>query len=225
MKEVEKTLSEKNINFFLITGLPDKKIPEFVEKHKVGILITDFSPLRISKEWKKEIVQRIGIPFYEVDAHNIIPCWIASSKQEYGAYTLRPKIHRALPEFLENYPKLKRHPVTWKRNKVKTDWKRSMMTLKIDKTVLPVDWLKAGEKFAQKALLNFVKNKLPLYDKERNDPNRDAQSNLSPYIHFGQISAQRIALEVIKSSIEPPHKLARKALDAKIFFNRTSKLR
>ena len=29
----------------------------------------------------------------------------------------------------------------------------------------------------------------------RNDPNKDAQSNLSPYLHFGQISAQRIALE------------------------------
>ena len=32
----------------------------------------------------------------------------------------------------------------------------------------------------------------------RNDPTKDGQSNLSPYLHFGQISAQRIALDTEK---------------------------
>ncbi|GJQ59412.1 MAG: deoxyribodipyrimidine photo-lyase [Candidatus Scalindua sp.] len=200
LKEVEKTLAEKNIPFFLLTGLPNKKIPEFVKKHKVSALVTDFSPLRIKKEWKREVAQRIDIPFYEVDAHNIVPCWTASPKQEYGAYSFRPKIHRTLPEFLENYPRLKRHPITWKGEKEKTDWGKSMLTLKIDQTVPPVDCLKPGEKRAQKILRDFLRNKLLFYDKDRNDPTKDAQSNLSPYIHFGQISAQRIALEVLKSS-------------------------
>ncbi len=30
----------------------------------------------------------------------------------------------------------------------------------------------------------------------------DGQSNLSPYLHFGQISAQRVALEVSKASVD-----------------------
>ena len=34
---------------------------------------------------------------------------------------------------------------------------------------------------------------------DRNNPNLDGQSNLSPYLHFGQIAASRVALEVIKS--------------------------
>jgi deoxyribodipyrimidine photo-lyase len=38
----------------------------------------------------------------------------------------------------------------------------------------------------------------------RNNPTRDAQSNLSPYLHFGQISAQRVALEVLKYLSLPP---------------------
>ena len=42
----------------------------------------------------------IRIPVYEVDAHNIIPCWEASLKEEYGAYTLRPKIQKQLNHFL-----------------------------------------------------------------------------------------------------------------------------
>lgn len=37
------------------------------------------------------------------------------------------------------------------------------------------------------------------YDKDRNDPGLDGQSSLSAYLHFGQISAQRVAKEVKKS--------------------------
>jgi deoxyribodipyrimidine photo-lyase len=40
---------------------------------------------------------------------------------------------------------------------------------------------------------------LSRYGAQRNDPTLDAQSHLSPYIHFGQLSAQRIALEVFKA--------------------------
>jgi deoxyribodipyrimidine photo-lyase len=39
---------------------------------------------------------------------------------------------------------------------------------------------------------------LEFYDERRNDPGANAQSGLSPYLHFGQISAQRVALEAEK---------------------------
>ena len=47
-----------------------------------------------------QVAKKIDIPFDEVDAHNVIPCWIASDKREYGARTIRSKIHKKLPEFL-----------------------------------------------------------------------------------------------------------------------------
>lgn len=47
-----------------------------------------------------QIAKGIDIPFHEVDAHNVIPCWIASDKREYGARTIRSKIHKKLAEFL-----------------------------------------------------------------------------------------------------------------------------
>ena len=43
----------------------------------------------------------MNVPFHEVDAHNVVPCWEASDKREYGARTIRPKIHKHLPEFLQ----------------------------------------------------------------------------------------------------------------------------
>eukprot|EP01047_Picozoa_sp_COSAG01_P046596 COSAG01_NODE_4389_length_5071_cov_139.047246_9_plen_79_part_00 len=42
----------------------------------------------------------------EVDAHNVVPCWVASDKKEYGARTIRNKINSRLPEFLTDFPEL-----------------------------------------------------------------------------------------------------------------------
>lgn len=46
----------------------------------------------------------------QVDAHNIVPCWVASPKQEYSARTIRGKIHAQLPEFLTEFPPVICHP-------------------------------------------------------------------------------------------------------------------
>ena len=47
---------------------------------------------------------------HQVDAHNVVPCWVASDKQEYGARTIRRKITDRLPEYLTEFPAVVRHP-------------------------------------------------------------------------------------------------------------------
>lgn len=195
LQEVEHDLARRIIPLILLTGQPEETIPQFIRKYRIAVLIKDFDPLRIKKEWSDVVAERINVPVYEVDAHNIIPCWIASPKQEFGAYTLRPKIHRLLPEFLDEYPPLKKHPFSWKEKFTKTDWAESQKTLVADFSP-QINWIGSGEKAASKSLKHFIENKLSPYEGSRNDPTADGQSNLSPYIHFGQISAQRIALEV-----------------------------
>ena len=48
-----------------------------------------------------QVSEKIDIPMHEVDAHNVVPVWEASDKRETGARTIRPKIHKKLPEFLQ----------------------------------------------------------------------------------------------------------------------------
>ena len=199
LQDVEKNLKKKNIPFFLLTGLPEIEIPKFVNRYKTGTIVADFSPLHINRGWKESVMKNIDIPFYEVDAHNIVPCWTASSKQEYSARTLRPRLHRLLPEFLNDFPSLKKHPYNWEEKIGIIEWGKSLKTLDIDFTIKEVDWIQPGEKAAYRTMEEFLKDKLSLYDKQRNDPVRDGQSSLSPYLHFGQISPQRIALEAFKS--------------------------
>jgi deoxyribodipyrimidine photo-lyase len=202
LQEVEKNLNKKNIPFFLLTGFPEVEIPKFINGYEIGTIVADFSPLRINKGWKESVMKNIDIPFYEVDAHNIIPCWTSSLKQEYGARTLRPKLQRLLPEYLEDFPSLKKHPYHWKEKISIIDWRKSLKTLDVDLTIQEVDWIKPGEKAAYQSVQKFIKNRFALYDKQRNDPARDGQSNISPYLHFGHISPQRVALEAFKISAD-----------------------
>jgi len=206
LREVENRLAELNIPFFLLIGSPEQELPTFLAKHQISGLVTDVDPLRIKQQWKKEVAALVNSIIYEVDARNIVPCWEASNKKEYAAYTLRPKIHRALPEFLKDFPPAQKHPFSWPKKVKGTNWDEAEISLKIDRSVPEVEWLLPGEKAAAATLDRFLTKKLSAYASRRNDPTEDGVSNLSPYLHFGQISAQRVALEVQKKKVNKESK-------------------
>lgn len=190
LKEVDKNLNKLGIEFILLKGKePSKEILNYVSKNKVSAVITDFDPLKIKQEWKQEVLKEIKVPFYEVDAHNIIPVWTTSQKQEFAAYTIRPKVNYLLGSYITNFSKIKRR----EEKKSNIDWKKIILKKNTYS-------FKPGEKEGKKTLNIFIDEKLNEYSRFRNDPSKDFQSNLSPYLHFGQISSQRIALEVMKSN-------------------------
>jgi len=180
-------------------------IPDFINKSNFTSVVMDFDPLNIKQKWQREVLSKIDIPAFEVDANNIVPCWSASDKQEYAAYTIRKKIHRNLPEFLTPFPALKSQQSTQQYD---NNWDKIQKSLNIDQTVKPVKWLTPGEVGAKEQMSEFISEKLHFYGNDRNDPNKDATSDLSPYLHFGQISAQRVALEVENCDAEPENKEA-----------------
>ena len=172
LQEIEKALHQKKIPFYCFVGNPEKKIPQWIKHTKASCLISDFDPLRIKRRWKNEIIKAIEIPFLEVDAHNIVPCWSASPQQEFGAYTLRPKIHRLLDEFLEEIPQVKKHPFPGEEKNPHIDWTAILKNLKTDSAIREVDWLIPGEKAAWRLFQDFLQTKLALYSITRNNPNR-----------------------------------------------------
>lgn len=193
LQEVESELEKLNIPFHLLLGNPGKEISLFCESKNAACIISDFNPLKIVRNWKKEVIENISIPFFTVDAHNIVPAWEASNKLEFGAYTIRPKIKKKLDEFMDEFPKLTKQTIIGKDCE-KTDWEKARKSLKVNFGVQKIDWLIPGELEANKTLDLFFSKKLNDYNDKRNDPNFSVLSNLSPYLHFGQISAQKIAL-------------------------------
>ncbi len=203
LEYVEHSLERYRIPFFFLTGRPEDELASFLTRHRAGALVADFSPLRIHRDVTAAVLNRLSIPVYEVDAHNVVPCWLASDKREYSAGTFRPKIHRALPTFLHGFPKLARCPIPWKGQVKRTPWSLVRKGLPVDTTVPPVEWLTPGEQGAAETLRCFIEQRLHGYATHRNNPTKSMQSNLSPYLHFGQISPQRVVLEVMKNQEHP----------------------
>ena len=208
LKETAASLKKQNIPFFLLQGEPRETLPDFLRHCRAGALVTDFDPLRIKRQWKNQVLEQLQIPLMEVDAHNIVPCWLASSKQEFGAYTLRPKIHRLLPDFLTDLPSLQSHPFSWPKPVPAINWGGALAGVAADPGVPAVSWCRPGEDAAREALRFFIQQRLPRYHLDRNDPNLAGQSDLSPYLHFGQIAAQQVAREVQQAEAPPEAKKA-----------------
>jgi deoxyribodipyrimidine photo-lyase len=205
-QEIEEDLKNKNIPYIVLNGTPEKILPEFISKNKVGMLITDFDPLKIKIAWRKSIDNSINIPFHEVDAHNIVPCRFASDKKEFSARTIRPKIVSKLMDFLAEYPDISEIKFGKENLKLFRNNNRNISLDEYQVSPSEVSWLVPGEKAANETLQYFLENKINDYADKRNQPAYDVLSNLSPYLHFGQISAQRIALETKKAHADQKSK-------------------
>ena len=190
-------LEKYKIPFHIRRGDAISSIKKYISKANTGYLITDFSPLRVYKNRVAKLVSEINIPFEIVDAHNIVPTWTVSEKQEFAAHTLRRKIHLLLDEFMHPIPKIIPHPFLDKKNEYE-QFKPNVIlkNLRIDNSVQEISWLKPGEQNGIKVLQSFIRDRFDISGELRNNPTKNNLSNLSPYIHFGQISAQYIANEI-----------------------------
>jgi deoxyribodipyrimidine photo-lyase len=180
LEELSQRLAKLNISFFLLTGEPDKILTRFIKTHMASTLITDFDPLRTKKQWKEEMARKIEIPFYEVDAHNIVPCTFASLKREYGAYTIRNKISNSLPFFLDTFPKLQKHPFPLTKDLPRIEWEKLSASLKINNSIGNFDWITPGEAEAQKRLTHLSKKSSPSTTREGMTPQKKCNRTSRP---------------------------------------------
>lgn len=203
--EVENKLRSKFIDFVVLYGNPKESIYKFIKENKKCILlITDFSPLKLANIWNNEILEKLNkieIPFHVVDAHNIVPVWSVSNKAEYAAVHFRKKIMKKIDEFFYNddLKKLVYKNKTNQLNYKKTDWNTiwDKLNFSENEKIGKKEW-KGGSSQAKKTLKIFIENKFNKYAEYRNNPNKNYCTNLSPYLHFGNICSQYIISKIIK---------------------------
>lgn len=184
-------------------------LADWVRQHEINVVICDFNPLRVPLEWVERVLNQLpdDVLFAQVDAHNIVPCWSASPKQETSARTFRKKVNDRLHEFLTEFPPVEHHPHSAEFASEIVDWDAMLVSRDADPTVGPVSWAEASYENALCVLAEFS-NKVPLYHKLRNKPTENVVSNLSPWLHFGQISAQRVALYIKSLEFSYPEGVA-----------------
>ncbi|MCU0105613.1 deoxyribodipyrimidine photo-lyase [Acholeplasma vituli] len=166
-------------------------------------LIFDQAYLKYPLKWRYDIVQSIQdkqlpITVEMVDTDLIVPVRIASNKVEYGAYTLRPKLHKLMDIFID-FKKLS-ILINQSQLSITSDFDFNnievlLNCLNIDDSVKPFEGFIGGYLEAMKRLNDFITNKIAYYP-ESSDPSTEYTSLLSPYLHFGQISSLEIVMHL-----------------------------
>ncbi|MDC7225482.1 MAG: deoxyribodipyrimidine photo-lyase, partial [Spirochaetales bacterium] len=210
LRETEVHAEALGIKFSVLTGpCAHTSVADYAHAINAAAVVCDFNPMREGLEENLKLANALSKRVVEVDSRNIAPCRFISDKQEYGAFTIRKKIEKVLPLFLTPIPPVR-------------DFLKSTRT--VDTGIKPVDWDKiikeyrpsngssavegfvSGSRRGLEILDEFISERLFSYADSRNDPNLNAQSGLSPYLHFGQISAQSAALAAARSFGDAPLK-------------------
>lgn len=189
-------------------GDPVDVVPTFFQD--AAAVVFDVGYTRLQREWRKQLYRTISTDYphtslYSAESDLIVPIREASDKTEYGAYTLRPKLHRKLPDYMVEpvLPALiNKQVLAIHSDFAVADWPKILASLPIDQTILPVASTPGGRTAARHRLEIFLAAKLARYP-EANDPSLDLGSQLSPYLHFGQIAALEIliAMQAIRNDI------------------------
>jgi deoxyribodipyrimidine photo-lyase len=197
LRQVQMNLTRLGIRFVLRIGSPDAVAIELARR--ADTVITDAGHLRIQRQWRNAVAVTIDCPLIEVETNLIVPVLTAADKEMYSAGVFRPRIHRCLPQFLAPLKSGKPH-LSSTNLKIPSesldDINAVLRKINIDRSVGPSPLYSGGEDEAQRRLNHFISHKLDKYKDGHNDPTLDFQSDLSPYLHFGQISPLQIALLV-----------------------------
>jgi deoxyribodipyrimidine photo-lyase len=202
--EVDRNVVSLQIPFMMLLGEPEEKLSAAFAHLLPDAVYFDFNPLRGPRKLQAKLAKEANAPMYVVDTHNIVPVWVASDKQEVGAYSLRPKLHKLLSSYLQPTEEIVPHPYAWPGTIIPmADLSEQIKTLvsAIPRNGITYSFA-SGESAASQHLGEFISEKLERYAVDRNDPSSGAQSGLSPYLHFGQISSLQVALRLQEVAIE-----------------------
>ncbi len=202
---IEEDLAKRNISF-VMRRAPHESHERFLHDAEAAFVVGDENPMNVPEGWRRELTKKIKIPFWTVDADVVIPSKLIE-KAQYGAYTIRPRLYKALPEYLVPYENPHAH-VAWKRPKgFHADSLTDDMTKgwkDFDRSVGPVDSFHGGTHAGLKRLHLFTSKLLTGYETNRNKPELDGTSAMSPYLHYGHVGPQTIALAVAKAAEQNP---------------------
>ncbi|HTS03981.1 MAG TPA: deoxyribodipyrimidine photo-lyase [Candidatus Eisenbacteria bacterium] len=199
ISDIAAEFAKRNIGFVL-RRFPAHSLLKFCDEVKAALVVGDENPMREAESWRRTAAKKLRVPLWTVDADVIVPSKLLE-KAQYAAHIIRPRLQR----FLKNYLVPSKNPrarVPWKPPPGLTSLRPEIDITegwKVDRTVSPVSDWRGGSREGYRLLKAFVEKKLRGYSTQRNKPEIDHTSHLSPYLHFGHISPIVVALAVQNS--------------------------
>lgn len=186
---------------------------------KAAVVITDDFPCYFLPRMVQALGQRIDVLLECVDSNGIFPMR-ATDQVFTTAHAFRRFLQKNVKPYLSEFPVADplAGPILWMEipGHIARKWSpatpgllnrdtSALAQLPIDQTVQPAAF-RGGLKAAQEAVARFFKSRLPRYADDRNNPEQEAASGLSPYLHFGHVSAHEVFSRLAaKESWKPEH--------------------
>jgi deoxyribodipyrimidine photo-lyase len=173
---------------------------------QAAVVVTDDYPTFFIPAMLAAAGSRVQVRLEAVDSNGLHPIH-ATAKTYPTAYSFRRYLQKSLPAHLDTVPaadpvsKLEGLPAPVLSESMLRRWpdaSRWLTSLGLDLTELPIDHsvepaeIRGGARAARARLDSFLGHKLARYDEDRNQPDEEAASGLSPYLHFGHISTHEI---------------------------------
>ena len=201
LKETKASLEDMGIPMVVKIGDPVTHVAAF--SRDAGCLVMDEGYVRIQRTWRAAVLDALKdadhLSVDVVDTDLIVPVRHASDKQEYGAYTIRPKIRRLYRDFIDHdgTPAYEGPWTEMPSDADLLDTDALLSKLSLDRSVPRSPMYFGGAQEAEKHLTSFIRTKADRYD-QSNDPSLDLTSKMSMYLHFGQIAA----LDILNAMFE-----------------------
>ncbi|UCH35952.1 MAG: deoxyribodipyrimidine photolyase [Armatimonadota bacterium] len=177
------------------------------------VVVTDDFPCFFLPRMVGTAAGRLLVRAEQVDSNGLLPLR-AADRVFTTAYSFRRFLHKHIAPHLSAFPAadplagVKLPRLRALPGDITRRWpKASPQLLRGDATALaalPVDHAvgvtetRGGSAAAAITLKRFVRQRLPDYADARNEPEREVTSDLSPYLHFGHISAHEVFAAVTK---------------------------
>lgn len=200
LRETQAALAGQGVQMIVRHESPEAGVLE--PAGEAALVVTDRGYTRIQKAWRAESAKKLACPLVQVEGDVVVPVEQVSGKEEYAAATIRKKIHRQLGRYLTplKESRIRKDSLGLRFDGFDIDdVEQALERLDIDRSVGPVEGFRGGFSEAKQHLKRFIKERLEGYHVRRNDPTEEGTSNLSAYLHFGQISPVFVALEVYKA--------------------------
>jgi len=179
---------------------------------KAAMVVCDCGYMRHQKAWRQKVAEEAACSVVQVESDVVVPLAEVSLKSEYAARTIRPKIKWHLDEYLRPLRSLRLKSASLGldiKGRSLDDREALLGALDLDETVPPVSRIfPGGTQHAKRKFSLFLKKRLRSYDANSNQPQTDDISQMSPYLHFGQISPLYLALQARKAQGRNPEAVA-----------------
>lgn len=200
LRETQKALAKRRVRLVVRFGAPAMVAQNL--GRKASVIVCDCGHLAHQREWRRMVAKTANCSVYQVETDVVVPVETVSAKAQYAARTIRPRIQKHLPTYLIGLAKT---PVKYSSLDMDIEGldvshvQPLLGAMKVDMTVGPVSlYFPGGTSRAKKRFAEFLKGGLSRYEKHSNQPQTDDVSHMSPYLHFGQVSSLRLALEAQK---------------------------